>query len=150
MLSRRILLVLGMWMLVFVPVSTQQDTTTITLGLTPFEAEQLRNAIADFEADNPDIRLHVVESANSIDRSSMERYYDSLQARVTQADIVIANRLTLEREGTLAGYFLDLSPLADNGDGDIPAPVWDSFRWDGGMWALTTHYNLISLPSCSL
>src|SRR5439155_11307330 len=50
------------------------------------------------------------------------------------------NNSPLLVDGSHAGYFLDLKPLADidsaQNTNDFYPVVWQAYQWDGGLWAM--------------
>lgn len=127
--------------------SAQNDRITITVGMNALQIEQitgLSNVVEDFEAANPDIRLHFVELNFAPTGMDDDAYFAQVEDFVQQADVIAVRGQNLTQRVTLAGYILDLSPLAAN-NGTYPEPVWSSFQWDGGQWAVPTRYNLVAL-----
>ena len=70
----------------------------------------------------------------------VETYLDSVEDYVRSADVVLVDSDTLLPEATRAGYLLDLYPLVNTdstiNSSEFYVPVWQSFQWDGGMWAI--------------
>jgi ABC-type glycerol-3-phosphate transport system substrate-binding protein len=69
-----------------------------------------------------------------------------MEERVTMADVFFASSWEMQPEFVRAGYYLDLTPLIEsdpefNADDFFPAAL-ESFRWDGGLWALPTSVSL--------
>lgn len=79
--------------------------------------------------------------------AAVEDHLDSTEELVNSADTVYIDATTLTPEDTIAGYFLDLKPLAQsdpalNTDDFIPA-AWQSYQWDNGLWALPLSLDVI-------
>jgi ABC-type glycerol-3-phosphate transport system substrate-binding protein len=116
--------------------------------------EFMRNVLGEdtftqFEADNPGVKVNVVYG--NMDGGSpsqdLDGYLQGIQDYVSKADVVSIQSSEMSVEGTRAGYFLDLSPLTStdsslNADDFIPA-VWQSFQWDGGVWALPVSTDVV-------
>ena len=76
-----------------------------------------------------------------------EAHLDATEELVSSADVLFVDPATLTPEDTLAGYFLDLLPLAQS-DPDLDAAdfipaVWQSYQWDGRLWALPLSADVI-------
>lgn len=128
------------------------STVTITLGVFDFNREFTSKIVSDFEASHPGIKVKLISiDPPDVPRPSdgLDRYLEGLQKYISQADVLIVERDILSTEGTRAGYFLDLAPLAKvdtslNVDDFYPA-LWQSFAWDQGLWALPTSAQVIAM-----
>jgi ABC-type glycerol-3-phosphate transport system substrate-binding protein len=122
----------------------QTPTTTLSIAV----PEVMRGAfseqvIADFEAANPGVRLYLSDTDAQITTSPVsqpDEYFKQVEGYVSAADVVYASSATLYPDATSAGYFLDLAPLTSadssfNADDFFPT-VWNSARWDGGVWLI--------------
>jgi ABC-type glycerol-3-phosphate transport system substrate-binding protein len=131
-----------------------QNTVTISLAVPEFLRETFSaDLIAEFEAQNPDIRLKVMSSSGGGFAVSpaygIDAHLKDMQEYVTSADVVFVNSSSLTPEATRAGYFLDLNPLTSadstlNIDDFIPE-AWRSFQWDRAVWALPVSADVILL-----
>lgn len=141
----RKLLYLGLILLLALPLTAQDDGRTIVSVIVPFFVEtQIDQSIIDaFEAQNPDLKIEI-KSVDNFGQpynpgDPVEDYLDDYATYVGQADVVVVDVNTTP-EVTRAGYLLDLSPLVSVDAGfdvfDYYDPVWRSFQWDGGTWAL--------------
>jgi ABC-type glycerol-3-phosphate transport system substrate-binding protein len=127
------------------PAQAQEEVTTISLTVPRFMEDVFSDEIiAQFEAENTDIDVHIVNSSGFgipfTGDESVEDYLDSVEEYVESADVILIDSETMLPEATRAGYFLDLYPLVNtdttiNRDDFYPS-VWQSFQWDGGMWAI--------------
>lgn len=126
------------------PAHAQGQDIILTLAVPDFFREFFEEqVIAEFEAANPGIQLHIVPSGGFgtplNPDADIEDYLDSVGDYVSTADVVIVDANVLP-EATRAGYFLDLSPLVNSdptlNSADFYTALWNSFQWDGGMWAL--------------
>ncbi len=79
--------------------------------------------------------------------AALETHLDSTEELVNSADVVYIDPTTLTPEDTLAGYFLDLKPLAQSDpaldSSDFIAAAWQSYQWDSGLWALPLSMDVI-------
>ena len=127
------------------PHHAQDGVITISLTVPQFFEDTFSDEIiAQFEAENPGIQVHIINPPGfgvpfSGDEP-VEDYLDAVEDFVSSADVVMIDSDSLLPEATRAGYFLDLSPLVNTDPGinsaDFHTPVWESFQWDGGMWAI--------------
>ncbi len=142
----RFIVLVVLLLIVSVPLSAQA-LTPITIALPGlFDDTFTTELVADFEAENPGYTLQLVDSgltfAFSPPNDDLEGYFESVGAYVSQADAVLvtASGYFVTPEATGAGYYLNLEPLvADDptmNEDDFFAPVWDSFQWDRGIWAV--------------
>src|SRR5690606_1028281 len=130
-----------------VPLPTQaQNERVITLGLSEFmRSLPIEEYLAEFETQNPGIRVQPVyipfeDAFVPPATDDLEAHLEAVKKLVQAADVGIISSMSLTPEATRAGYLLDLSPLASADasldPADFPDAVWDSYRWDGGLWAL--------------
>ncbi|MBC7871903.1 MAG: extracellular solute-binding protein [Chitinophagaceae bacterium] len=107
-----------------------------------------------FEQENSGLRLEVVsDQGRSIappeSAAAIPTYLSDFESQVTQADVIYVNSNSLNVEATQAGYVLNLAPLtaqdAALNVADFYPPAWESFQWDGGVWALPVSYSSIAL-----
>lgn len=126
-------------------IQAQDGTVTISLTVPQFFEDVFSDdIIAQFEAENPDIRVHIINPPGFgvpfSGNEAVEDYLDAVEDYVSSADVVLVDSDALLPEATRAGYFLDLFPLVNTDPGinsaDYHGPVWGSFQWDGGMWAI--------------
>lgn len=70
----------------------------------------------------------------------VEAHLDGTEEFVNSADVLYIDSSALTYEDTLAGYFLDLMPLAQSDpaldSNDFISGAWQSYQWDSGLWAL--------------
>lgn len=104
-------LVLGLT-LSLVPMLQAQAPVTITLGVPGYIRGILgETIIANFEAENPDIHVELVDMNQGPFYSpgtDMDAYLDELGEYVALADVLIFDENSLVPEATRAGYVLDL------------------------------------------
>jgi ABC-type glycerol-3-phosphate transport system substrate-binding protein len=102
--------------------------------------------MADFEAQYAvDVIFEYSNNglgAGPTNADAVEGYSEDLAEYLELADVVYTQQNWLTPEVTRPGYVLDLTPLI-NADmnlnpNDFYPAVWQSFQWDGGMWALPT------------
>lgn len=81
--------------------------------------------------------------------ADLEEHLSAVEDYVSAADVQYITGEGLSVEATRAGYFLDLSPLANADSGldvdDFIPVVWDSAQWDGGIWMLPVSADVITL-----
>lgn len=130
--------------LIVLPVGAQ-DEIVLTIGVPEWMVETFRNSdvFADFEAAHAGVRVQIVNTGNSSfyipPWFSAEEHLNGVANYVTQADIVRVDSYNFSVEGTRAGYFLNLAPLVNTDAAldidDFYPTVWQSYQWDGGIWA---------------
>ncbi len=144
--------------LIFITISlgiaNGQSDIIITLGMPSFMQSVVDDSVfEEFYNQFPDVTVHV----KVIDWSDLpmhpDGYYDPLitgEAYVHSADVLIVQSdprfsPAIDYQQTLAGYFLDLSPLVATDPSynidDLYPAVQDVFHWGGGMWALPIFFN---------
>lgn len=158
---RRILLLSCAFALLIVSQLTSErvnaQNITLTLAVNAYQKEVFNEKLlADFEAENPGIKLNVVAIDTQLWAPSLayggenmpQEFYDKTAQFVSTGDVIQIDywgRLPID--STVAGYYLNLKPLADtdatlNSD-DFYKGVWQFYQWDDGLWALpyqaTTH-----------
>jgi len=122
-----------------------QSETIITLSIPEYLSDAFSDEVLSaFEAENPGVKVVLVESGSEAYFTpavyGLEDHLTGAEKYVASADVLYTNSYNLSVEATRAGYFLDLAPLASvdstlNEDDFIPS-IWQSFQWDGGIWAL--------------
>lgn len=159
--TRRFLLVLVALLTVAISIikvsPTQAQSIVLTLAVPSTNRQVLSSeVVANFQEANPGITLNVVINDAVIPSSTkgLGPHLDATQKYVSSADVVIVDSSHVTVEGTLAGYYLDLSPLiAADSQMNVPdfyPPIWRAFQWNGGTWALPVSadaYMLSYLPS---
>jgi ABC-type glycerol-3-phosphate transport system substrate-binding protein len=138
------LLVVALLLGAVVPAAQAQDSgIVISLSVPEFMQDVFSDEIlARFQAQNPGVTVNVVSNMPFFQSPAgdVNGYLDDIKDYVSSADVVYVSAESLAPEATRAGYILDLAPLA-NGDptlntSDFIPPVWQSFQWDNGVWAL--------------
>jgi ABC-type glycerol-3-phosphate transport system substrate-binding protein len=76
-------------------------------------------------------------------------HLDALRDYAQSADVLLVRSETLNVIGTNSGYFLDLAPLV-NADSQMNInayhqAAWQSFQWDGSLWALPISFDTIQI-----
>ncbi len=160
-LTRRLLFILVALIAAFTTLSwhshTQAQSVVVTLAIPSTNRQVLSNeVIKSFETANPGVTLRVIVNDPIIPSATkgLGSHLAAIQRYVSTADVLIVDSSQVTVEGTLSGYFLDLSPLiaADGkmSTADFYPPVWRAFQWNGGQWALPVSadaYMLSYLPS---
>jgi ABC-type glycerol-3-phosphate transport system substrate-binding protein len=156
MRRHRINLALPLLLLIFsiMPALQAQDEITVSLAVPGFLKDLLADPIAQFEAENPGIQVHLTTPPDRTvfevsDADSLNAYLDETAALVSSADVIAVDSGQLSLAATRSGYFLDLAPLVrsdiDLNAADFYPTVWQSFQWDNGMWGLPVGASLIGL-----
>jgi ABC-type glycerol-3-phosphate transport system substrate-binding protein len=137
------------------PLLAQQDIL-LTLSVPPYLKANIAEVVADFEAANAGIKVHLNEQdasgswyvpAYMNDDEDLDKFYDGETALAGGGDVIFVGwgaRIT--PDSTTLGLFLDLTPLASgdselNSDDYYPA-AWEHFQWDNGIWALPLTANV--------
>ncbi|MGB1285284.1 MAG: hypothetical protein ACPG7F_02025 [Aggregatilineales bacterium] len=136
-----ILLLLG---LSGVGVLAQDANTTgqplISLAVPGFSVDAMQNAVTDFEAQYG-VKVLLIDENSPGYRVDTETYLDDIAEYAARADVLIVEDNTISVEATRAGYLLDMMPLVQSDamldSGDFYATAWQSYQWDGGMWAVS-------------
>jgi ABC-type glycerol-3-phosphate transport system substrate-binding protein len=145
-LSKRFWILLGLLPGIIspMPAFSQDEQVTISISLPMLQSETLvySGLIDEFEASHPNIQIYVAPT----DFLPFIQSSTEAEQVATASDVVVLETNKLYPELTLAGYFLDLSPLV-NADNTLNAddfyPVaWQSFQWDGGIWAIPSSFEL--------
>ncbi len=152
--SRTTLIMLGCLSLLLLgliaPLAAQDNAVTITLTVPDFMEDVItEEMLADFEAQNPGIKVQVVDGAFGLTppTDNVDAHLSEMAEYAASADVLYTSSNTLTREATTAGYLLDLSPLTNadstlNADDFIPQ-AWQSVQWDRGVWALPVSVNVL-------
>ncbi|MGB1285283.1 MAG: ABC transporter substrate-binding protein [Aggregatilineales bacterium] len=131
--------------------ATAQGEVTITLVVSSFVNNLLDDALIErFEAEHPGIRVEVtVSPVPGFAPGETEQFLDDTAEFVSQGDVLLVSGSNLTPESTRAGYFLDMSPLvnadADFAPDDFYPQAWQSYQWDGGVWALPASVDVTTL-----
>lgn len=152
-----LLCVMALLTIAIVPAQAQ-DTINLTLAIADFNEDAFRFVADQFEAQYPNVRVHLESYGELGDAISgqgeVDDYLDDVEALVSSADVVpISN--TLYPEATRAGYLLNLAPLANSdttlNSADFYPAMWEAFQWDGGIWGIpvagsisTIYYNPVA------
>lgn len=128
------------------------NAVTITLAVPNFNRDTFTDKlITDFETANPNIKVSIVKNDSIVPRVSggLDKHLEAMQKYVAAADVVFIDprRTPISPAATRAGFFLDLSPFANedktlNVDDFYPS-IWQSYQWDKGLWALPTAADIL-------
>ncbi len=123
----------------------QDNSLVISLAVPEYIADGFTDKVlAQFEAENPGVKVHLVKSGDEAyyppAAYGIDDYLTGAEKYISTADVLYVNTYNFSVEATRAGYFLDLTPLVNidstfNVDDFFPN-VWQSFQWDGGIWAM--------------
>lgn len=150
-----ITLIMMFVIITIMPATAQNDITTISLAVPEFVSGQINNEVfALFEAEHPNVRIHLVsegtfEFGTTAPVLEINEYLDRTADYVTSADVLAITPSQLTPEATRAGYFLDMTPLIssdpDLNPDDFYTPLYNSYQWDEGFWALPSATDLIGI-----
>jgi ABC-type glycerol-3-phosphate transport system substrate-binding protein len=138
-------------LLSLIPAARAQAPVIISVAVPEFVQDLVRdNIITPFEEANPDIRVNIVTAdAPFYNTGNAAEYLDNFQNYVSQADLLIVGETSIAPEATRAGYLLDLGPLvradASFNVDDFYPQMWQSFQWDGGLWAIPAAGDVVGL-----
>ncbi len=135
----------------FANTRAQDNTVTITLAISNLSDSVFSDKlIGDFESAHPGIKVSIVKANTTIPpaASGLDRHFQAVQQYASSADVLYvtnanitgSDTTSLSVEATRAGYFLNLKPLVDDdktlNPSDFFPPIWQSYQWDGGVWAM--------------
>ena len=141
---RTSLLIVIVMLLAIAPLRAQ-DEIVISLSVPQLQEDLFSDTIiAEFEAQNPGVRVSIVTTdgfgSPFNPNSDIDTYLEDVRDYVSAADVFVIDSSTLTPEATRAGYLLNLAPLINSdpsfNTGDFFEPVLRSFDWDGGTWAV--------------
>jgi ABC-type glycerol-3-phosphate transport system substrate-binding protein len=123
-----------------------QNNIVLTVVVPQWREDALENPeiFAPFEAAHPGVDVVLAPSSNNTFFTpaayDLESHLNGAFEYAAEADVLYVSNDNLSIEATLAGAFLDLSPLAA-GDPDLNPEdffpgAYESFQWDRGLWAL--------------
>jgi len=148
------LILLALGLIIGLVPTMAQDTVTLSVSVPEFLLDGFPDeAIASFEAQHPDIKIHIkatTQNASFFPQLDAGQYVDDMEAYASEADILMVSSTNqITTEVTRAGVMLDLSPLILSdptfNSEDFYYPVWQSFQWDGGIWAVPMVADVIGL-----
>lgn len=130
----------------------QSDNVVLTLSVPDFMQPIFNeDVLSGFTAQNPGVSVVVVPDMPDIPSPSngLDDYLKAVQEYASKADLGWVDGRGLTPEATRAGLVLDLAPLAQgdaalNAD-DFYPPIWQSFQWDNGTWAIPVSANILVL-----
>lgn len=136
-------------------VYAQDNHIHLSIALPEFMRDTLGdNAFSEFEAEHPDVKVHVNYIGFDLlfppsPAEDIAGHLETAEKLASSADVLLFDGRLMTPAVTRAGYFLDLTPLTSadttlNVDDFIPA-AWQSFQWDGGVWALPLSVDVITL-----
>lgn len=125
--------------------SASQNAAPIVLSFAPLNAMPDLNdtdLFNDFEAAHPGVEVVIVEPSPYLESPvfDVNAHLNRAADQMSRADVVAVDQTRLTPFMTRAGLVLDLQPLVSADAAldvtDFYTPAWDSYRWDGGTWAL--------------
>ncbi|MFN8376435.1 MAG: extracellular solute-binding protein [Anaerolineae bacterium] len=148
-------LLLMVSLMLSIPAAAQSEIV-LTISFSDFMATSLssQRIVEEFEAQHPNTRVEIVSNGNLLvfppgSASDLQRFLSDAHGLASDADVITVDSTWLLAEATQAGYVLDLAPLANGDDSldeaDFVNAAWESFQWDGGLWALPSSYQAVTL-----
>jgi ABC-type glycerol-3-phosphate transport system substrate-binding protein len=138
------MLVLGLSIGV-IPIVVGQGETIITLSA-PGWMNDVYDAdlFAPFEAVHPGVKIVFVPQVEDTFFTpaayGLEEHLNAVEKFASSADVLYVSNYSVTVEATRAGYYLDMTPLVQSDStldtADFFPAVWQSYQWDGGVWAL--------------
>lgn len=135
---------------IILPTQAQSAPISISIALPPFYEDTLKGAIDSFMEANPDILVEIItgESPSYSPGDDIDAYLAEMTEYVRLAD-VLTGQSEFNPVSSRAGFYLDLTPLVNadaslNIDEFFP-PMWQSYQWDGGIWAFPLAGDVIGL-----
>jgi ABC-type glycerol-3-phosphate transport system substrate-binding protein len=151
---RRLLIVIILLLLAGLPALAQDGETVIQLAVPEFLKDVFsEEVLGQFEAQHPGVRVELVSTTmagvGTPAFDDVQAHLEGLQEYASSADVLLVDNNSLSVEGTRAGLFMDLTPLASadpelNTDDFLPQ-AWQSFQWDRGIWALPVGVDVVLL-----
>lgn len=129
----------------------QNDGIILQLAVPGYMADLFEQGVLDqFEAEHPGVTVRlvtdgsgrgmVIQVGSSAGRGDIKDALDAMAENAASADVLTISSGNVAPEITRAGYLLDLAPLVNTDpaldSADFYRAVWESFQWDGGVWAL--------------
>jgi ABC-type glycerol-3-phosphate transport system substrate-binding protein len=123
--------------------SVAQDEVALTLLVPEIVRQTISDDVLDAFRAETGIRVVMTSTSETPVYSAngdIEAYLDQVDTYARQADVVAMTTSQLSVEATRAGLLLDIAPLVNTDAaldaGDFYPVMWESFQWDGGMWAM--------------
>jgi ABC-type glycerol-3-phosphate transport system substrate-binding protein len=129
----------------------QNSTIIVTVTAQEWMQDTFNDELfSEFEAQNPGVDAVFVIADNMSYVGSAaygtEGFFDRAAEYAQSADVLYVDNYSLSPEATRAGILLDLSPLTSSdsslNQADFFPAAWESFQWDGGVWALPASMSL--------
>jgi ABC-type glycerol-3-phosphate transport system substrate-binding protein len=123
-----------------------QTSTNLVIALPDWWEGQFDETVFDdFESQHigVDVAVNFVSSDDMFftpAQFDVEEHINKTIEYATKGDVLYTGSYQLTVEATRAGAYLDLSPLTVTDSNldttDFLPALWQSFQWDGGMWAI--------------
>lgn len=126
------------------PATSAQNATILTVALPDWINNTFGETIFDeFEAQHSNVQVIIVPpetiSTGLNLAYNLDSYLTNIQTVTRNSDVIYVSN-GLHPEATLASQLLDLQPLIttdeDMNPEDFYSAIWNSFKWDGGTWAI--------------
>lgn len=129
-----------------------QDEIILTLGVPAWREDTFEDPelFRQFEAEHPNVKVVLAPPSDNAffvaAAFDLEQHLESAADYASSADVLYVSNDNLSIEATLAGYFLDLQPLAAGDPAlnpeDFFPSAYESFQWDRGLWGLPVSLNV--------
>lgn len=131
-----------------------QDNSTVLMVAVPewWEGQFDETIFDDFETQYSNVEV-VVNFVSNDDmffippHVDLEQHIEATLGYATKGDVLYTGSYQMAVESTRSGAFLDLTPLIATDTNldvnDFYPALWQSFQWDGGLWAIPNGGSLI-------
>ncbi|HLY26360.1 MAG TPA: extracellular solute-binding protein, partial [Aggregatilineales bacterium] len=145
-----ITLMVGLGLVGLAPSRAQDTGITISLAVPSFTDSIFTDRLINtFETAHPGVKVSVLQVDANVPPAApgLDQHLQGLQRYTSAADVLYvassaynSSSNAISEEATRGGYYLDMKPLVDEDKSLNPAdfytPIWQSFQWDHGVWAL--------------
>ncbi|MBC7809836.1 MAG: extracellular solute-binding protein [Burkholderiales bacterium] len=136
------------------PSFAQSDGIVLQVAVPEWMQQTFDETLFDqFEAENPGVTVQIPHSGTEAFfppvYDDLTEHLDAAAEYAASGDLLYIDADSLSVEATRAGYFLDLTPLTSSdptlNSADFFPAAWQSFQWDGAIWALPVSLDVITL-----
>lgn len=146
------IMVAALSLIIVLPAAAQSAGQVITISGPPWIAYELGadDFFREFEEQTGADVVFIEENESAFQLQSAaynpDEYFDTMLAYASSADVLFASSYYLTPDATIAGYFLNLSPLVESDPSfdmsDFYTGALDAYRWDRGLWAIPISMNM--------
>jgi ABC-type glycerol-3-phosphate transport system substrate-binding protein len=132
----------------------QSDNIVLSLAIPDYTGDYFPEMLFNqFETDHPGVKVHLKKSGNTgyLGSAAFDsgEFFKSVESYTGTADVLYISSEDIGIESTRGGYWLDLSPLVRSDStldvDDFVSAAWQTFQWDGGIWALPITLDVVTL-----